>query len=649
MCEQNYNEKKVNQYHNICCPECGKSSIISIDDYKITLNKCDNGHNINNIFFDKFYEIQKEIDKKNKNKNKNKNEKKNKLFCDICFKNEFELFNNNFYRCLKCKMFLCSLCHSYHDKNHITINCQCSFHKDKFISYCNNCNKNLCILCEYEHNKTHNILKYEAINDNEFIDNFKDFSFKLKQLKIIVENMLDILNKVLNNFNIYYEISENIINNKSINYHLLKSKIEINKFNQIVIGDINKIIYEKDIGQKFNDLFEIYEKMSKSKDNKNEYPELNEDKQYYNINEVDNDDITVVKNNKVEYGDNKLKNNNNIIAVDFGDNKIKNNNINNENNNNSINEFEPAPSIDAPKNIFKNEITIQYKVLGNDLRIFGDNFVKTNRGKCFVQFKGDNRQLSTYFLFEKDRNKEFIEIKLFGINNLTDISYMFYNCVSLYSIPDISNFDTSKIRNMSYLFYNCKNLRDVSGISNWRTNKVGNISFMFCKCENLVNFPDISKWNTINVSKMASIFLDCIHLEKLPDISNWNTKNVTTFYGLFQNCKSLKYLPDISKWNVGNAQNFSNMFYGCNSLISLPDISKWNLINATNLNYMFYDCKTLNSLPNISRWNINKVTEMNNIFTNCRQMKEISLFINKQKIINNIPIKNNYNNEWTYI
>ena len=36
---------------NILCPICGKSCIINIDDYRITLNRCENEHNKDNIYF----------------------------------------------------------------------------------------------------------------------------------------------------------------------------------------------------------------------------------------------------------------------------------------------------------------------------------------------------------------------------------------------------------------------------------------------------------------------------------------------------------------------------------------------------------------------------------------------------------------------
>ena len=58
-----------------------------------------------------------------------------------------------------------------------------------------------------------------------------------------------------------------------------------------------------------------------------------------------------------------------------------------------------------------------------------------------------------------------LEIKLKGIKNITNMSYMFYDCSSLNSLPDISKWNTSNVNNMSGMFYNCSNLSSLPDIS----------------------------------------------------------------------------------------------------------------------------------------------------------------------------------------
>ena len=49
---------------------------------------------------------------------------------------------------------------------------------------------------------------------------------------------------------------------------------------------------------------------------------------------------------------------------------------------------------------------------------------------------------------------------------------------------------------------------------------------MFLGCISLISLPDISNWDTQNIKNMNGLFSNCSSLQKLPDISKWNIKNV---------------------------------------------------------------------------------------------------------------------------
>jgi len=236
----------------------------------------------------------------------------------------------------------------------------------------------------------------------------------------------------------------------------------------------------------------------------------------------------------------------------------------------------------------------------------------------------------------KDMNRIIISNKLklskWNLNSVTNISYLFYNCKSLKSLPDISNWNINNVKNMSYLFYNCSSLSYLPDISKWNINNVKNMSYLFYNCRSIQFLPDISKWNTNNVINMSYLFYNCRSLKFLPDISKWNINNVTNMSGLFYNCKYLLSLPDISKWNINNA-NINNLFYNCESLLFLPDISKWNIDEIQNISYLFSNCKSLSYLFDISKWNLKSVTNMRSLFYNCESLKYLP-DISKWEIIN---------------
>ena len=128
--------------------------------------------------------------------------------------------------------------------------------------------------------------------------------------------------------------------------------------------------------------------------------------------------------------------------------------------------------------------------------------------KCKIVYKNKEYELKEYFndIDKKYNNKDEIKIKLKGINNITDMSYMFSKCSSLYSLPDMSKWDTSNVTNMSCMFFECKSLTSLPDISKWNTHNVTNMNHMFCECNSLSSLPDISKWNISNVTDLSYMF-----------------------------------------------------------------------------------------------------------------------------------------------
>ena len=188
-------------------------------------------------------------------------------------------------------------------------------------------------------------------------------------------------------------------------------------------------------------------------------------------------------------------------------------------------------------------ITINYNIKENDIkvRIFGENFVKNNKNICQIIYEDECCELTQFLNIKNLENNKILEIKLIGINNIVDASYMFYDCESLKSLPDIPNWNTKNVTDMSHMFWGCKSL---------------------------ISLPDISNWNTKNVTNMSRMFFGCLSLISLPDISKWNTNNVTNMSFMFACCKTLISLPDISKWNTIDTMymNDMNMFFLCQSL-----------------------------------------------------------------------------------
>ena len=144
-----------NNYENskdIICPDCNEICKYEIKDYKIKLYDCKNGHITENIKLTEF-DNKQIIDI-------------SQINCGICKNmNKSNTFNNEFYICYECKMNLCPLCKSIHDKTHSIINYDnknylCYKHNEVFIEYCEDCNIDICLSCSNEH-KNHRIVLYQ--------------------------------------------------------------------------------------------------------------------------------------------------------------------------------------------------------------------------------------------------------------------------------------------------------------------------------------------------------------------------------------------------------------------------------------------------------------------------------------------------------
>ena len=521
-------EKKYkikNKY--IICPICKERIKIKFNNYKISLFKCKNNHTIKDMFYEDFEKTQY-IDESS-------------IICDICkINNKYDSYEKQFYICNTCNMNICPLCKLKHDNKHNIINYEqkefiCNEHNDKYNSYCNTCKKNLCQICEISHIK-HEIKYYgkELIKKEDLEENLKELKDMIDKTNEKVIEMINRLSKTMKNFEYYYKIINDIINDynmKNINYEIL-----------------------------------------------------------YNIKEINENQINII--DELRYIANCYS-----IHMNF-ENIIKINNLMNS-----------------------KEDMILYKIdkKNNGIRIFDSDFVQNNKNVCKIEHDGKDYELQEYFDITNLKDKEFLEIKLKGIENITDMSSIFSCCYLLKYLPDISQWNTSNIINMRAMFAGCFLLENIPDISKWNTSNVTNMNCLFSFCYSLTSLPDISKWDISKVTDMSQMFNCCSSLKSFPDISQWDTSKVTDISELFSGSSSLTHLPDISKWNTSNVTNMYGMF-NSSSLKSLPDISKWNTSNVTDMSLMFIFCSSLPSLPDISKWNTSKITNMNNMFKYCSSL-----------------------------
>ena len=249
----------------IICPECKENARIKIDNYKITLYDCKNKHKKDNILFNDFESTQF-IDE-------------SKILCDKCKEtNKGSTFQNKFFICNTCKINLCPICNNSHINEHETIDYEqkyftCNTHNEKYNSYCSKCKADICVICEKDH-IGHDLISYGSIiqDKKELKEKLNNFWNKINDFKNEIKETITILNNLMENFDVYYNIYDNMINNyeiKNRNFSCLQNIKDINDDNKIIIDRINKILNNKSIKNKFNDMIDIYNEMINSNNNNN--------------------------------------------------------------------------------------------------------------------------------------------------------------------------------------------------------------------------------------------------------------------------------------------------------------------------------------------------------------------------------------------
>jgi len=264
------------------------------------------------------------------------------------------------------------------------------------------------------------------------------------------------------------------------------------------------------------------------------------------------------------------------------------------------------------------------------IKTFGQYFVNNNKNICSVIIDNvDNELKEEYFFVEKNP-----KIILKNIKKITDMSYIFHNCIKLFNIYGIDKWNTSQVTNMSNLFYNCESLKELPDISKWDTSNVKDMSHMFTGCK-ILKLPDISHWDISSVTNMKYMFSNCNNIKSLPDISVWNTSSVTDLSHTFENCESLEKLPEIGKWATSSLVEMSYIFKNCISLTNaLDNIIKWEITKVTNMTGIFCNCKKLSPQSEIN-WKIPEIIDKESIFEGCpTELIEKIMGINSKASIN---------------
>lgn len=411
------NNKYVIKSEFIICPECKEPAKINLEHFKIKIYDCKNGHNTYLLFNE--FENSQCIDE-------------SKILCQICNeKKKSNTYNKIMYFCNICNKNICPLCREKHDKNHILINYEqkyyvCERHNRTFSSFCNTCQKDNCVLCELEH-ANHEIIPYSRIiPKTDFLYNIFNQKIK-KSIKDFNERiflLVNQLNNIKTNLEIYIKIIESIIqnysnNNNNINYKILRNLKVLDKFNEEeIIKNLKKINIEND--NFVQNISNIYKKMNVNGDQS----VLNNQSMYKKIS----------NNNKKYY----------TVNMAYNEQRINNSAINKSGENNYIGQ-NSKNYLDNLKTLPNGSIQVNLSASSHPPQVANNSFQKAE--KYLFPLKGLEKngptchmnatlqcllhvsELVSYFLEEFPKDQEMLLQKNKDVPSKGDISKAFYNLI----------------------------------------------------------------------------------------------------------------------------------------------------------------------------------------------------------------------------
>jgi len=286
-----------------------------------------------------------------------------------------------------------------------------------------------------------------------------------------IDDIIEILNKVRDNMNVYYNHYYNIYNKiisnyncKNLNYEILYNINEFNKYNNIIIKDINEIINDNNINNKLKNIINIYNQMNNKNNNKNEYnnkinykfeKDPNNLKYKYDITNTNcSNGINDIFEVFISYKDYKEyiispNNNNNLDIYSLMDNKkIK-----------SLNGHENV--INTVRYFINNKDHNEYLISGDDnYKVFVWDITNNYNIKYQINTKYDNNISSCLLVFPHNNNNNYIITSTLSTSNDNDKS-----ATKIYSLDNgnfIKYFNNTNNIFIYYLlsWFNKKNNKD---------------------------------------------------------------------------------------------------------------------------------------------------------------------------------------------
>ena len=251
-----------------------------------------------------------------------------------------------------------------------------------------------------------------------------------------------------------------------------------------------------------------------------------------------------------------------------------------------------------------------------EIYLFGENFVKNNKDKCYLIIDNTDCELRSKYQFLKT-GEQIVTLVIKDDNiNFKGMFFFFDSFIDKLFIA---------LMGMSSLYSKYKkinNLIDISSLENLDVSECEDLSFMFCGCVNVKNFDCLKNWDISKCKNLEGIFGYC-SFSDVNFLSSWKFNNATNLCFMFGECYELKDIKGCKEWNVGNVENFWFMFRYCIKLTDVNDLQNWNMKNARSIRFMFCGCENLVNMNSLFKWKLNNKVDKYNIILGCNKLVNV--------------------------
>lgn len=160
----------------------------------------------------------------------------------------------------------------------------------------------------------------------------------------------------------------------------------------------------------------------------------------------------------------------------------------------------------------------------------------------------------------------------------TSWHYMFAENARNELLPYVKYNDTDNVSDMSYAFYQNNNITELPEIN------TSNVTDFKCFCYEATKLESIPDLDFSKGTVFMCAFDTCRRVHNIPDL---DLSSATNLQYMFNLCENSHYY---GKLKTGNCTNFYGMFRYCTYTVEVKEI---DLTNATNAGYIFHGCVNL--------------------------------------------------------